>query len=185
MESNRRILIVDDNPSIHRDFQNLLESRLQQPSVDEAAAVLFGEEADAKEKVYEIGSAHQGVDGLNLVRDAVAIGRPYALAFVDIRMPPGWDGIETVSQLWRADPELQVVLCTAYSDYTYRDILDRLGAAHRLLMLRKPFDVRDVRLMVTSLVERWDYNRRQQRRIQELESRVADLEAGLELNSSV
>ena len=75
---------------------------------------------------YQIDSAYQGPEALALLRDAHARGRPYALAFVDVRMPPGWDGIETINQLWRVDPDLQVVICTAYSDHSWSEII---GAA--------------------------------------------------------
>jgi len=68
---------------------------------------------------FEIDSAFQGQEGLAKVQHALNEGRPYAMAFVDVRMPPGWDGIETISRIWKMYPELQVVICTAYSDYSW------------------------------------------------------------------
>jgi DNA-binding NarL/FixJ family response regulator len=62
------------------------------------------------------------------------------LAFVDGRMPPGWDGIETIRHLWQECPDIQVVLCTAYSDYSWQDIRRVLGESDSLLILKKPFD---------------------------------------------
>ena len=67
-------------------------------------------------------------------------GRPYSVAFVDMRMPPGWDGIETIARLWQADPDLQIVICTAYSDYSWEEILRQLGNRNSLAVLKKPFD---------------------------------------------
>ena len=83
-------------------------------------------------------------------------GRPYALAFVDIRMPPGIDGVETTARLWKADPDLQVVLCSAYADYSWEEVARRLGINQRLLILRKPFDNIEVRQMAHALAQKWD-----------------------------
>ena len=68
---------------------------------------------------FEIDLALQGKEGLQRVQQALAEGRPYAMAFIDVRMPPGWDGIETTGRIWRVDPDLQVVICTACSDYPW------------------------------------------------------------------
>ncbi|MAD80979.1 MAG: hypothetical protein CMJ50_09085, partial [Planctomycetaceae bacterium] len=86
---------------------------------------------------------------------AVAENRPYALAFVDMRMPPGWDGLTTIEQLWKADPDLQVVICTAYSDNTWSDIREQLGDTDQLLILKKPFDNVEVCQLALALTEKW------------------------------
>jgi len=78
---------------------------------------------------------------LAAVREAVRAARPFAVAFVDVRMPPGWDGVETTCRLWEADPDLQVVICTAYSDHSWDEMIARLGTSDRLVILKKPFDV--------------------------------------------
>ena len=62
------------------------------------------------------------------------------MAFIDVRMPPGWDGIETTGRIWEVDPEIQVVICTAFSDYSPDEMLAKLGRSDRLLILKKPFD---------------------------------------------
>ncbi len=92
-----------------------------------------------REARFEVDSAFQGKEGLQKVQAALAEGDPYALAFVDMRMPPGWDGIETIGHLWEADPQLQVVICTAYSDYSWNDMHRHLGNSDSLLILKKPF----------------------------------------------
>ena len=86
--------------------------------------------------------------------------RPYALAFVDMRMPEGWDGAQTIEHLWQADPRLQVVVCTAYSDYSWDELLDRLQAHDRLLILKKPFDNIEVQQMANTLLTKWDMTER-------------------------
>ena len=81
-------------------------------------------------------SAFQGQEGLDFVMRAQSSRTSYALAFVDVRMPPGWDGIETIRHLWRADPELQVVICTAHSDYNWNTIAQELGVSHNFVILK-------------------------------------------------
>ncbi|MDB5580756.1 MAG: diguanylate cyclase, partial [Bradyrhizobium sp.] len=81
--------------------------------------------------------------------------RPYALAFIDTRMPPGWDGVETIERLWQVDPKLQVALCTAYSDYSWEALSQRLDLGDRLLILKKPFDNIEIRQMASALTMKW------------------------------
>src|SRR6187455_2510637 len=121
---NQRILVIDDNPAIHADIRKILvKSNQPEASLEEAEELLFGERA-AQEvgSEFEIDSAYQGQDGLEKIKTSLAENRPYALAFVDVRMPPGWDGIETISRIWEIYPELQVVICTAYSDYSWEEM---------------------------------------------------------------
>ena len=131
IEANRRLLLVDDNPAIHEDFRKvLLNTDKRNHALDAAEAVLFGDEAKPliQGAKFTIDSAFQGQEALEKVRQAIAEGQPYALAFVDVRMPPGWDGVETIEHLWKEDPALQIVVCTAYSDYSWEKMIQRLGA---------------------------------------------------------
>src|SRR5512142_2734652 len=121
--SSGRILIVDDNPSIHSDFRKiLLPCSLHETRFNAAAADLLGEAAvpDAPVTKFELEFACQGEEGLELVHRALWENRPFAVVFMDERMPPGWDGIETTARIWEADPSVQVVLCTAHSDYSWK-----------------------------------------------------------------
>jgi len=119
-----------------------------------------------------VASAFQGADGLEAVRRAKAENQPFAVAFVDVRMPPGWDGIETSARLWQVDPELQVVICTAYSDYSWSDMLERLGHSDRLLILKKPFDNVEVSQLAVALTTKWTLARQAHRKMEELEQCV-------------
>ena len=118
-----RILIIDDNETIHADFRKILgPAATSDEPLRQSESLLFGAPADATPvapPVYHIDSATQGETGLRLVEAALSEGRPYALAFIDVRMPPGWDGIETAGRIWQVSPELPVVICTAYSDYSW------------------------------------------------------------------
>ena len=156
-QENNRILVVDDNPSIHEDFRKILAPvKIQTEALNAAEAVLFGEpEKQEMRSVFAIDSAFQGEEALEKVRSAVAAGRPYALAFVDVRMPPGWDGVETITRLWAVAPDLQIVICTAYSDYSWHEIASRALAPHNMVVLKKPFDNIEVLQLAHALCHKW------------------------------
>src|SRR5437763_1862873 len=146
MTRNRRILIVDDSPAIHDDFKKILVRSITAGNdFEKAEAGLFGSpEGDGHDQDFELASAFQGEDALVTVQAAVKAGRPFAMAFLDVRMPPGWDGIETATRIWQVDPDLQIVLCTAYSDYSWKALRAQIGATDRLVILKKPFDAIEV-----------------------------------------
>ncbi len=167
---NRRILVIDDNESIHRDFRKILSPARDATALVEAEAALFGSGGGSPAPItYELESALQGEAGADMVRRAVAARRPFALAFVDMRMPPGIDGVETVERIWKADPNVQIVICTAYSDYTSEELVSRLGHSDQLLFLRKPFDNAEVCLMANGLTAKWNLARQARLRMAELE----------------
>ncbi len=180
MEYNKRILIVDDNESIHNDFRKVLVHEVNEDhaDLDELEAELFG--ADEKEEavtenenvVYEVDSAFQGQEALEMVDKAKKEGRPYALIFMDVRMPPGWDGIETIGRIWVKHPYLEMVLCTAYSDYTWDDIVEKLGCTDKLLFLRKPFDSVAVQQMALSLIKKFNLGEQARHYVSNLEQEV-------------
>jgi putative two-component system response regulator len=89
-------------------------------------------------------------------------------------MESDWDGIETIEHLWKVQPQLQIVICTAYSDYSWPDIISRLGATERLLILKKPFDGIEVRQMACSLTEKWKLLNRLDGLVQERTAQIAE-----------
>ncbi len=160
---NRRILIVDDNAAIHGDFKKILGAQAQASSALAASEeALFGDEPAASEPAaspgakYDLAFALQGREALAAVETARKEGLPFAVAFIDMRMPPGWDGVETIQQLWRVEPDLQVVVCTAFSDYTWPEMVAKLGRTDRLLILKKPFDAVEVAQLAAALTEKWN-----------------------------
>jgi two-component system NtrC family sensor kinase len=174
---NRRILLIDDMPSIHEDFRKILAARPPVHELDGFEAALFGQAQTPSGEGFELDSAYQGRDGVAQVEAALQAGRPYAMAFVDMRMPPGWDGVETVERLWRIDPQVQVVICTAYSDHAWEDVLARLDVQDRLLILKKPFDVIEVSQLARTLTTKWTLVRQAALQMKTLEEAVQDLKA--------
>jgi len=169
-EFNRRILLIDDTPSIHDDFKKILVGVQKANAMRDARAAFLGvaAESDAPEARFELESAYQGIEGFELVRRAHEEGRPYALAFVDVRMPPGWDGVQTIKELWKHDPDLQVVICTAFADYSWSQMIQELGQSDNLLILKKPFDATEIRQLAAAMTEKWNAARRERALIEDL-----------------
>lgn len=177
-----RILVIDDNPAIHMDFQKILKMR--QDSIDNAQVnklgdMIFGEKVPKSPieaefnlsdlPVFKLDFASQGEEGVQCIKKAQDGGSIYALVFVDIRMPPGIDGIETIKRIWKINDEIEVVICTAYSDYSWEETINELGVRDNLLILKKPFDSLAVRQLAYSLTKKW-------RLMQDSKNREANLE---------
>ena len=178
---NRRVLIIDDNRAIHDDFAKILSPFSATPGALAASeAALFGPHVDVVQQThFELGSAYQGQEGLRLVSEAREAGKPYAMAFVDVRMPPGWDGVETIRRIWEIDPDVQIVICTAYSDYSCSEIFAKLDQRDGWLILKKPFDGVEAFQLAHTLTEKWWLHQQSRRKMEELESRVAERTAEL------
>jgi diguanylate cyclase (GGDEF)-like protein/PAS domain S-box-containing protein len=170
----KRILIVDDNTKIHEDFCKVLNTCLEDQSLKAAESILFGKPDDTQtpssheEPNYTIDSAYQGEEALELVRKSMLLDQPYALAFIDIRMPPGWDGIFTIKKLWEVDAELQVVICSAHSDYSWDAMSKQLDNSDNFLVLKKPFELIEIRQLAASLTKKWELRKRVNYQIQNL-----------------
>src|SRR5256886_6288434 len=181
---NPRILIIDDTPSIHEDFRKILgpaDAKMAE-ELEATEASLFGDKAAASPvQNFRIDSAFQGQEGLEKVRAACAENAPYAVAFVDVRMPPGWDGIETISRIWKEFPDLQIVICTAYSDYSWDEIAKSIGNTDKMLVLKKPFDNVEVLQMAHALSKKWQLTQMGRKQMEELDAlvnqRTAELRA--------
>ncbi|TWT76276.1 Cyclic di-GMP phosphodiesterase Gmr [Planctomycetes bacterium CA13] len=142
-----KILLVDDQSSVHDAYRAILSSSTQNAEFDTLEAALFGERSDchrgnlssAINNQFELCHAMQGEHAIELAHEAIGYGDPFEMAFVDLRMPPGIDGIETITKLWEIDPLLQVVLCPAFSEYSWSSVVKQLGYVDNLLLLKKPF----------------------------------------------
>jgi diguanylate cyclase (GGDEF)-like protein len=182
--ANRRILIIDDNAAIHLDFRKVLGAQAEhsaQAALDVLEANLFGETvAAAARPNFDIDSAHQGQEGVAMALQARAEGRPYAMAFVDMRMPPGWDGLKTIEHLWATDPDVQVVICSAHSDYDWTEVVARLGHSDKLLVLRKPAEPIEVLQCATALSRKWENDRLVRDQMLRLEEVITTRTRGLE-----
>jgi two-component system cell cycle sensor histidine kinase/response regulator CckA len=170
---NRRILIVDDNAAIHDDYRKILGVDSSAAGFREEEEDFFGKpEKSRRQAGFEMDFAFQGFEALEHVKAAIEVGRRYAVAFIDVRMPPGWDGLETTLRLWDADPDLQIVICTAYSDYSWNEMMDMIKTPERLLILKKPFDSIEVLQLANALTEKWSLIQAARQNLETLESTV-------------
>jgi signal transduction histidine kinase len=185
LETQPRILLVDDNEVLLADYRRILESpaRDLDDALDRLEQLAGGTGAGGGRPVqprYELTTVNQGTAALAAADRADALGRPYSVVFLDVRMPPGIDGVETAARLWRDHPDLEIVLCSAHNDYGWDDLARTLGQTDHLLVLRKPFDAIEVRQLAASLSEKWFRGRRLADHIQQLDAAIqAEVEARL------
>jgi CheY-like chemotaxis protein len=173
--SNRRVLVIDDNPAIHEDFRKILCPVTSVETLDEDEAAIFGKRPKAAPSAgFEMDSAFQGQEGLEKVSQATRQGCPYALAFVDGRMPPGWDGVETIAKIWRGYPDIQIVICTAYSDYSWEEIVKRVGQSDSLVILKKPFDNVEVLQLAHAMTRKWSLSQQARAQLGQLNRLVEE-----------
>ena len=179
-QMTHRLLMIDDNPAIHEDYRKIFTSR-DDTQISAAEAALFGEpQSTVSRPTFAVDSAMQGQEGVELARRALVEGRPYSVAFIDMRMPPGWDGVETIENLWKVDPEIQVVVCSAYSDYDWMELLARLGRSDKLIVIKKPFEPIEILQSASALSRKWQNARALQHHVAGLERVVTDRTRGLE-----
>jgi diguanylate cyclase len=181
---SNRVLLIDDNASIHGDFRKVLSVEAEgvaHETLAQLEADLFGEAKTAGVRPnFEVDSAYQGKDGVAMARAALEQGQPYAMAFVDMRMPPGWDGLQTIEELWRVDPDVQIVICSAHTDYDWSEVVERLNHSDKLLVLRKPAEPIEVLQCATALTRKWHNERLVREQMQQLEQVISVRTRGLE-----
>ncbi len=180
--NNDRVLIIDDDPEIQNayrailapgdegenTFGNQLNLLMGQTQNDEITAPLQ----------FTLDFASQGPEGVDKAASACETNNPFAVAFIDIRMPPGFDGMETAARIRRIDANIEIVIVTAYSDRSREEIVQTVGAPEKLLFLRKPFDPEELIQLALSLTAKWNLARKaeeQQRNYENSEARFRGL----------
>lgn len=175
---HRRILIADDVIAIHEDYRKVLSpSVATRPPFAGFGDFMPGSMtplASSPAATFDLVFTRQGEEAVTTAQAARERGRPFAVAFIDVRMPPGIDGVETAQRLREVDPELQLVLCTAYSDYSLGDIARQFPECDGLIILKKPFDPVEVQQLARALGRKWDLARQNRKAMSELEARVAE-----------
>lgn len=177
-----RILIVDDTRAIHEDFRKILLNPKSEDGLRELDAAMFFDAGEVSHRLIEfcVDSAYQGREALARVQQSIQDCRPYSVAFIDMRMPPGWNGLETIERLWAVDPMLQMVICSAYSDNDWTNVFERLGRSDKLLVLKKPFDVVEVVQCAHALTAKWHNERALRQQLDSLEQDVCERTRSLE-----
>lgn len=185
VKTDFRIIIIDDNVAIHADFKKILQPSVAS-EIDSLSTKIFGiKREEVSLPNFQIDTASQGQEGVARIKEALHQGRPYSLAFVDIRMPPGWDGIETIKHIWELDKDIQVVICTAYSDYSWEETVANLGKTDNLLVLKKPFDNVSIRQLACALTRKWQLMQDSRQYTHSLKKQVEDRTLSLQKSLSL
>lgn len=181
MANTSRILLVDDNEAIHEDIEAILSSHQTETDdeLQELEGSLFGSSVSGSTDViediqYRIDHAYQGEEAIRKVKDAAECGNPYSLVFMDVRMPPGMDGIEAIQHIWKDYPFVEMVICTAYSDYSWDEIVQNLGSSDKLLFMKKPFDATALKQTALTLTTKWHLQQKAIEYTDQLEKEVQE-----------
>ncbi len=151
---NNRVLIVDDQREIHDDFTEMLS--IAPPSTDDLTAAFVREEEENFLLEFELLHANNGEEAYEIIAAGKASNRPIAVAYIDIRMPPGIDGIETIRRVRKIDRDIEIVIMTAYTDRSLPEIVQDMELLHKLLYIRKPFAHEEIQQITLSLVGKWN-----------------------------
>ncbi len=156
-----RILIVDDEPTVHESYRRSFRRSDAGDALAAMAADLYDDIVSPADRPPDFVLTHhvQGLDAVEAVRAGVADGNRFAVAFIDVRMPPGIDGRETAARIRAVDPEIQIVIVTGYSDFSPLDISRVAGPADKIFYIAKPFEVEEIVQTATALAHRWQLDR--------------------------
>ncbi len=183
-ESNNRILVIDDDLDIWEAYRAILapqqledEFRARKKIKELVAGT--GKDSLAEQENFEVSFASQGQEGFQLVEKSLQEDRPFAIAFIDVRMPPGWDGMETAVQIRSIDPDIEIVIVTAYADRSRDEIAQAVTPPHKLLYLRKPFDLDELKQIALSLTAKWNISRIEEKQRNELATIVTTTPAAI------
>ena len=172
-----RILVVDDEKQIRESYKMILKKEDLSKSIEDRAAALFSSQEEEGETSlddllgddegymiieeelgtgnFEIVEASNGLDAVSLVEQSLAEKNPFCMVFMDVRMPPGIDGVEAASRIRKLDPDIEIVIMTAYSDYDVDEIIEKVGNPDRLLYFHKPFQSEQIKSLACSLTKHW------------------------------
>ena len=176
---NYRVLIVDDEVGIHHDFKDMLNPNSAQALTDQLAATLLDEDSGNKTSFlpnFELLHATSGEEACDIIRAGKASNRPIAVAYIDVRMPPGIDGVEAIRRIRQIEKDIELVIMTAYTDRPLPEIVRDMELLHKLLYIRKPFAPEEVQQITLALVEKWNIEQELDKKQQQLITNHQNLE---------
>ena len=158
MQQNRKILLVDDEARIVDElFKVLTPQELGNDELGELEDHLFGKSESNKKKIisYDVCRCQQGDEAICEVQKALEKEQPFAVAFIDVQMPPGPDGVATAEQIRKLDPNIQIVIITGHSDFDVCEIAERVPPEDKLLFLQKPVHSQEITQFALALTAKW------------------------------
>ena len=181
--SPHRILIADDEQAIRDEFLRVLCPAASNERCDKELAelklALFDRSPEEAADRFEVVQCRQGGEAIEAVIEARAAGRPFNVAFLDVRMPPGPNGIETAAAIRKHDPDVYIVIITGYSDVHPREIARKVPPQDKLFYLLKPLHARELEQLAKALNTKWQVEQTLRRQQQELERKIAERTASL------
>ena len=153
---NYRVLVVDDQGEIHQDFEEMLTPGFTAALTDDLADAFASEVDESFLPKFKLLHARSGSEAYDIVKTTIETGDPIAVAYVDIRMPPGMDGIETTQRIRAIDENIEIVLMSAYTDKSIGEIVHEMDLLHKLLYIRKPFAREEIQQITLALAEKWN-----------------------------
>jgi signal transduction histidine kinase len=154
-----RILIADDEPSILNAYSSVLlssgDSDHGDRGLDDLEAELFGDNPRHSSQTYELELCQQGQQAVSAVKQAASAGKPFSVAFLDVRMPPGMNGVDAAREIRLLDPSLNIVFVTGYSDTDPRDMARIIPPVERLFYVAKPFQPLELQQFASALSSKW------------------------------
>ncbi|RKU13059.1 hypothetical protein C6502_04775 [Candidatus Poribacteria bacterium] len=176
---NYRVLIVDDEVGIHHDFRDMLNPTSTQVLTDQLAETLLDEDSENKTSFlpnFELLHATSGEEAYDIICAGKASNRPISVAYIDVRMPPGIDGVEAIRRIRQIEQDIELVIMTAYTDKPLPEIVRDMELLHKLLYIRKPFAPEEVQQITLSLVEKWNTEQELVKKQQQLITNHQNLE---------
>ena len=178
MELNRKILLIDDQEEILDSLKKLLAGEDNLANINTKMKSLindfFKEETKEKE-IYDVHTALDGESGYEKVKKAVELGKPYSLVTIDMRMP-GWDGLKTAQEIRKVDPNIEMIIITAYTDIKREELVNKIGKPEKLLYLKKPFEKEEILQVVLSLTTKWSLEQKVKNQLQVIKNSKQTLE---------
>ncbi|MBT3235786.1 MAG: response regulator [Bdellovibrionales bacterium] len=184
--ANNRILIIDDDEGICDSYRSILAPS---ESTTMELETLFGKEEESgltQEIYFDLTVANQGQQGYQLVKEAIEQESAFCVAFIDMRMPPGWDGLETAKAIRKLDPNIYIVIVTAYADKSADELHQALK--RDVLLLRKPFLSEEIYQLARNLSTSWNRDRQllwQQKYISSITNSISNGLLVLDCNAQV
>lgn len=154
--TNRRILVIDDDPSVLDAYRAILLPDMSSPASRKLSRLLTQSDAIPASPEFILLCSSKGAEGVRQVKESLKQNTPFAVAFIDVRMPPGRDGVKIATEIRRLDPHLEIVIVTAFSDHSREEIVRAVGTPDKLLLLRKPFDPEEVFQLAFCLSDKWN-----------------------------
>jgi diguanylate cyclase (GGDEF)-like protein len=166
-----RVLVVDDEAAIREAYKEILcrgTAEPQKAGLQDLRARLFAKPVGAGDRrrsqpsaaTFEVTFCDQAEAAVRAVEKALAADEPFSVAFLDMRMPPGKDGVWAAARIRELDPALEIVICTAYADIDPSEVGGIVPPEEKLSYVQKPFHPHEIRQTAIALASKWSAERR-------------------------